>query len=168
MQNGKWIKAVSERKTKINNSKKQKEREEMFFDDLIELPERPRLLAPEVMAYVGDGIYELFIRNLVLERKLGKGQALHEGTVKYVNASAQAKLLAEIRDELTKDEESIVRRGRNCDVNIPNNANPSEYCHSTGFEALLGYLYLEENEERLLALLQIIKEILDQGELEFN
>lgn len=132
----------------------------MFFDDLIEFPERPKLLSPEVMAYVGDGVYELFIRNLVLERKLGKGQALHEQTVKYVNASAQAKLLEEIRPELSKEEESIVRRGRNCQKNIPSSADPSEYCYSTGFEALLGFLYLKQEEKRLSELCRIIKEVL--------
>ncbi|MFO7820197.1 MAG: ribonuclease III domain-containing protein, partial [Halanaerobacter sp.] len=137
-------------------------------DELIELPDRPKLLSPEVMAYIGDGVYELFIRNLVLAREVGKGQALHEGAVKYVNASAQAKLLEEIRDELSQEEESIVRRGRNCQKNIPSNADPSDYCYSTGFEALLGYLYLKEEKKRLSELLKIIKEILDQAEIELN
>lgn len=137
----------------------------MFFDDLIEFPDRPKLLSPEVMAYVGDGVYELFIRNLVLERKLGKGQALHDQTVKYVNASAQAKILEEIRPELSKEEESIVRRGRNCQKNIPSNADPSEYCYSTGFEALLGFLYLKKKEERLTELCKIIKKVLEEQDI---
>lgn len=137
----------------------------MFLDDIVDFPDRPKLMSPEVMAYVGDGVYELFIRNVVLERKLGKGQALHEQTVKYVNASAQAKLLEEIRDELTKEEESIVRRGRNCQKNIPSNADPSEYCYSTGFEALLGFLYLKKEKNRLSELMEIMKDILDQGQI---
>ena len=137
----------------------------MFFDDLIEFPDRPKLLSPEVMAYVGDGVYELFIRNLVLERKLGKGQALHDQTVKYVNASAQAKILEEIRPELSKEEESIVRRGRNCQKNIPSNADPSEYCYSTVFEALLGFLYLKKKEERLTELCKIIKKVLEEQDI---
>ena len=53
----------------------------MFFDDLIDFPDRPKLMSPEVMAYVGDGVYELFIRNVVLERKLGKGQADRKSVV---------------------------------------------------------------------------------------
>ena len=140
----------------------------MFFDQIIKFPERPKLMSPEVMAYVGDGIYELFIRNLALERKLGKGQALHDQTVKYVNASAQAKILEEIKSELSKEEKSIVRRGRNCKTNIPSNADPSEYCYSTGFEALLGYLYLKKEKDRLLNLCQIIKNILDNDKIDLS
>ncbi|MGM0502585.1 MAG: Mini-ribonuclease 3 [Bacillota bacterium] len=134
----------------------------MFFEGIIEFPDRPKLLSPEVMAYIGDGVYEMFIRSLVLERKLGKGHALHDQTVKYVNASAQFELLERIKDELTTEEQSIVRRGRNCKTNIPSNADPQEYCYSTGFEALLGFLYLKKEKERLSELCVLMKRVLEQ------
>jgi ribonuclease-3 family protein len=135
-----------------------------MFADIIDFPDRPRLLSPEIMAYIGDGLFEFFIRNLVLERKPGKAHQLHDQTVNYVNASAQFKLLEEIKADLTDEELTIVRRGRNCKTNIPSNADPKEYCYSTGFEALLGYLYLKEETDRLAELWSIMKKVLDQDD----
>ena len=128
-----------------------------MFKDLIEFPKRPKLLSPAIMAYIGDSLFELFIRNFLLEQKVCKPNQLHKQAINYVNATSQAKLLEEIREELTEKETTIVRRGRNVKTSIPQNANSKDYRYSTAFEALLGYLYLSKAEERLMELFDIIK-----------
>lgn len=115
-----------------------------MFNDILELPERPRLFSPETMAYIGDSIYEVFIRSYLIEQGLRKGNSLHQQAVKYVNAGAQAELLQQLESYLTEEEEAIVRRGRNSNSgSVPKNADVVDYRYSTAFEALLGYLYLE-------------------------
>jgi len=131
-----------------------------MFGELIEFPGRAELLAPDTMAYIGDSVFELFIRNLILERNMAKPNQLHQEVIQYVNATAQANLLEKLRDDLTKEELVIVRRGRNIKTNVPKNANPADYQYSTAFEALIGYLYLAGKEQRLLEVFNKIKEIL--------
>ena len=114
------------------------------------------LLSPLTWAYVGDAVYELYIRtNLVNKTKL-KPHKLHIESIKYVKAKAQANILKEIMDKLTDDEKEIVRRARNAENHhLPKNANVQDYMYSTAFEALIGYLYLTKQNDRL-------KEILDK------
>ncbi len=122
--------------------------------------EEINLLSPLTWAYVGDCVYELYIRtNLVNQTNL-KPHKLHIETIKHVKAQAQAKLLEEIQDKLTEEEKEIVRRGRNVQSHhLPKNANVQEYRYATAFEALIGYLYLSKNFKRL-------KEILDLSGLD--
>ncbi|WP_408955485.1 Mini-ribonuclease 3 [Natroniella sp. ANB-PHB2] len=127
---------------------------------VIDFPKRPNLLSPATMAYIGDSVFELFIRNLLLERNVAKPKKLHRQAIEYVNATAQADLLEELRKHLTEEELAIVRRGRNVNTNVPSNADPGDYQYSTAFEALLGYLYLKGEEERLVEVFKLIKEIL--------
>ena len=116
------------------------------------------LMPPLTWAYVGDCVYELYIRTkLVNETKL-KPHALHIEAIKHVKAKAQAETLKRIHDDLTEKEQEIVRRGRNAENHhLPKNANVQEYMYSTAFEALIGFLYLTKQNKRL-------KEILELGE----
>jgi ribonuclease-3 family protein len=115
-----------------------------------------RMLSPLVWAYVGDGVYELFIRTHLVNNSNAKPHKLHIDSIKYVKAEAQAKILEKIWNNLSEDEQDIVRRGRNTENHhLPKNANVADYSHSTGFEALLGFLYLTKNDERLEEILNL-------------
>lgn len=117
--------------------------------------EKVKLMPPLVWAYVGDAVYELYIRtNLVNNTKLNPHK-LHVEAIKYVKAQAQAKILETITENLTEEEKDIVRRGRNAqNHHLPKNANLDEYSHATAFEALIGYLYLTKQDERLGKILE--------------
>ena len=114
------------------------------------------LLSPLTWAYVGDAVYELYIRtNLVNNTKL-KPHKLHIESIKYVRAKAQADILKKIMNDLTEEEKGIVRRARNAENHhLPKNANVQDYMYATAFEALIGYLYLTKQNNRL-------KEIFDK------
>lgn len=113
------------------------------------------LLSPLTWAYVGDAIYELYIRtNLVNKTKL-KPHKLHIEAIKYVKAKAQADILKRLMDDLTEEEKDIVRRARNAENHhLPKNADPEDYMYSTAFEGLVGYLYLSKKDERLKEILE--------------
>lgn len=119
-------------------------------------------MSPLTWAYVGDAVYELFIRMNLVNTKKSKPHMLHIESIKYVKAEAQANILKNIYDNLTEDEKDIVRRGRNANNHhLPKNANVHEYMYSTAFEALIGYLYLTKKYER-------IKELVEKYILEKN
>ncbi len=113
------------------------------------------MMPPLTWAYVGDCVYELYIRTkLVNETKL-KPHALHIEAIKHVKAQAQAETLKNIYDDLNEKEKDIVRRGRNAENHhLPKNANVQDYMYSTAFEALIGYLYLTKQNDRLKEILQ--------------
>ena len=115
-----------------------------------------KLMPPLTWAYIGDCVYELYIRTkLVNETKL-KPHELHIKAIGYVKAKAQAEILKNIYDKLTEEVKDIVRRGRNAENHhLPKNANVQEYMYSTAFEALIGYLYLTKQNERLKEILEI-------------
>lgn len=106
-------------------------------------------LSPLGLAYIGDGIYELMTRCRILEQGNRPVQSLHRRTVSLVCASAQSKALLLIEGELSEEELSIYKRGRNADSHPPRNADPAEYRRATGLEALFGYLYLTGQQRRL-------------------
>lgn len=114
-----------------------------------------KLMPPLVWAYIGDSVYELYIRTkLVNETKLNPHK-LHIEAIKYVKAKAQADTLTKIYDELTDEEKDIVRRGRNAENHhLPKNAEVIDYMYSTAFEALIGYLYLSKQDKRLQEILE--------------
>lgn len=120
-----------------------------------ELEKRINELSPLTWAYVGDAVYELYIReNLVNKTKL-KPHKLHLESIKYVKASAQAEILHKIEEELTEREREIVRRTRNTkNHHLPKNAEVNEYMYSTAFEGLIGYLYLTKQDVRLKEILE--------------
>ena len=106
-------------------------------------------LSSLALAFVGDAVFNLFVRTMLV----GSGKKvkeLHIDATKYVKASAQAQILRKLEDKLTDKEKHIVRTARNAKVNtVPKNADIMDYHYSTGFEALLGYLYLTGQKERL-------------------
>ncbi len=108
------------------------------------------LMSPLVWAYVGDSVYELFIRTQLVETTNLKPHKLHIEAIKHVKAKAQAEKLEKLQDILTDKEKEIVRRTRNTENHhLPKNANPADYMRATAFEGLIGYLYLSNQKERL-------------------
>lgn len=114
------------------------------------------LMNPLIWAYIGDGVYELFIRNHLVQTTNLKPHNLHINAIKYVKAKAQREILEKLKNVLTEEELEIVRRTRNAENHhIPKNADPDDYMYATAFEGLIGYLYLCNENERL-------EELLDQ------
>ncbi len=117
--------------------------------------EEINLLSPLTWAYVGDCVYELYIRTNLINKTNLKPHKLHIETIKYVKAKSQAKLLERIHDKLTEEEKDIVRRGRNAESHhLPKNANVQEYKYATALEGLIGYLYLTKQLKRLKEILE--------------
>lgn len=114
----------------------------------------PMLLPPLTLAYVGDAVYELFVRQRLLELGHVRVNDLHRTAVRYVRARAQASALAELHPTLTEAEQDVVRRGRNAKGHAaPRGSDAAEYAASTGFETLIGFLYLGGQTERLAEVL---------------
>ena len=114
------------------------------------------MLSPLVWAYIGDGIYDTFIRVNLVNKSNAKPHKLHMESIKYVKAKAQAEILEKIKDKLSEKELEIVRRGRNVqNHHVAKNANVADYSMSTAFEALIGYLYLTKQDERLKEILNM-------------
>ena len=106
------------------------------------------------LAYLGDAVYEMVIRTICVKRTNMQTQKLHRKVTGYVSAKAQAKMMDALIGELTEEEESIYRRGRNSKpYTKAKNASMEEYLKATGFEALVGYLYLQKEYERMNALI---------------
>lgn len=125
------------------------------------------LASPLVWAYMGDAIYESYIRCYLVNTTNLKPHKLHVEATKFVKAQVQAQILLQILPELTEKEKDIVRRARNTkNHHLPKNANLAEYAYATAFEGLIGYLYLMKEEIRLEQILQrciIIKKQLTNG-----
>ncbi|MBR5560541.1 MAG: ribonuclease III [Clostridia bacterium] len=109
-----------------------------------------RELNPLQMAYVGDTVHDLYVRSMLLSRGMTVGK-MHKQAVRMVSAGAQARMLERIEAELTDAEADIARRGRNSQAKhaAPKHADPADYAHATGLEALWGYLYLSGQVHRL-------------------
>ena len=123
-----------------------------------------RTYSPLTLAYIGDGIYDLIFRTIVVERGNRAAANLHKKSVKFVNAATQAAMVEAIKEELSEEEQSVYRRGRNAkSYTTAKNASIGDYRKATGFEALLGYLYLQDRMDRVIAL---VKLALDRLELE--
>lgn len=117
--------------------------------------ENPLLLPPLTLAYLGDSLYEAFVRERLLDRGHVRVNDLHKVSMKYVRATAQAAILAALMPTLSEQEQDVVRRGRNAKGHAaPKSAEAAEYAASTGFEALLGYLHLAGQAERLRGVLE--------------
>ena len=116
-------------------------------------------LSPLVWAYIGDSVYEMYIRTNLVNISNAKPHKLHIESIKYVKAKAQANILDKIYEILDDEEKDIVRRARNAENHhIAKNSNVAEYTKSTSFEALIGYLYLMKRDERLK---QILNQCID-------
>lgn len=114
-----------------------------------------RAYSPLTLAYIGDAVYDLIIRTVVVERANRPANELHHITVGYVSAGAQAKIAEALMEELTEEEQSVYRRGRNSKPHtMAKNASAGDYLRATGFEAVLGYLYLSDRMDRVLELIK--------------
>lgn len=104
----------------------------------------------QTLAFIGDAVYNVYIRSYLASKSTAKTGALHTLSIKYVSAKGQAKIIDKIMDMLTEEEVSVYKRGRNTSVtSISKHADVIEYKKATGFECLIGYLYVTKNTERL-------------------
>lgn len=108
-----------------------------------------RQFSPVVLAYIGDAVFELAMRSMLVLSDRRKIRDVHLDTVARVKASSQARLVRGLFDELLPQEQELVRWGRNAKSPVPRHADTGDYRLSTGFETLLGYLYLNGNSERI-------------------
>lgn len=120
-------------------------------------------LSPLVLAFVGDSVFDLFIRSRLAMKKNESPHKMHIRATSYVKAEAQGKIALFLYDMLDDEEKKIFKRGRNSNpATVPKNADMIDYRHATAFETVLGYLYLTGNYERLNRLMNIAAEIIEQ------
>jgi len=117
----------------------------------------PKLLSPLTLAFVGDGVFELFVRERLVCQGNCPVKSLHKKSVEQVCCGAQAKVSKRLLPLLTEEELEVFKRGRNAHTNhVPKNAAVEDYHAATAFEALFGYLYLSGNIERLREIFKIV------------
>ncbi len=117
------------------------------------------MLSPLQLAYIGDAVYELLVRTYLLKKNLTVKE-LHKSTTKYVKAKSQANIVHMLEDILSEDEQAVVKKGRNAKSNtMPKNADMIDYKYATGFEALMGYLYLMGKDNRIAELFEILSNL---------
>lgn len=125
-----------------------------------------RTYSPLTLAYIGDGIYDLVIRTVVVEQANRPANELHRITTGYVKAGIQAQMIVALKDELTEDEAEVFKRGRNAKPHtMAKNASRADYHKATGFEAVMGYLYLTGQSERML---ELIKRGMELAEIDWQ
>jgi len=113
-------------------------------------------MSPLVWAYIGDSVYEQYVRNYLVTNTKYKPHKLHIEATKFVKAAAQAKILQQLEEVLTVEEKEIARRSRNTkNHHLPKNSNVHEYMYATAFEGLIGYLHLSKNINRLNEILEL-------------
>lgn len=113
-----------------------------------------RTYSPLTLAYIGDAIFELVVRTVLVDRKNAQPEKLHKAATKIVKAETQALMIEALKEDLTEEELVIFKRGRNAkSATKAKNATMSEYRRATGFEALMGYLYLKGEIERMIELI---------------
>lgn len=137
-----------------------------YIQDALQLNETDvRSYSPLVLAYIGDCVYDLIIKSMVISNGNKQVHKLHEETSQYVQASAQSKMMRAMQPCLTEEEHVVYRRGRNAkSVSPAKNQSITDYRRATGFEALLGFLYLRKEYERLMELVKIGLEHLKEEE----
>lgn len=112
--------------------------------------------SPLTLAYIGDCVFDLIIKSLIVNRGNKQVQKLHAETSALVQASAQSKMMRPLQELLTEEEHAVYKRGRNAkSVSPAKNQSITDYRRATGFEALIGYLYLEKQYERIMELVKI-------------
>ena len=128
-----------------------------YIKEVLEMKEvEPEGYSPLTLAYIGDSIYDLIIKTLVINEGNRQVQKLHQKTSSYVQASAQSKMMRTMQEHLTEEEHAIYKRGRNAkSVSPAKNQSITDYRRATGFEALLGYLYRKKEWKRMLELVKI-------------
>ncbi|MBV4431364.1 Mini-ribonuclease 3 [Clostridium tyrobutyricum] len=124
-----------------------------------------RNINPLVLAFIGDAVYEVFIRTYLVDKNRDMSvHKLHVKAIEFVKAHSQSELIKILYNELSEEEMYFFKRGRNAKSGtVPKNANVQEYRFATGFETLIGYLYLIEETDRLDAILNNIVSIKEKG-----
>ena len=116
----------------------------------------PNNYSPLNLAYIGDSVFDVIVKTVMVERGNTQVNKLHQATSKIVKAVSQAKMYDAIKESLTEEEANIMRRGRNAKpYTKAKNASYSEYCKATGIEALTGYLYLQGKTTRMIELVKL-------------
>ncbi len=125
-----------------------------------------RMMNPLKLAYIGDAVFELYIRTYLVNKVVLTPHEMSKLAIKYVKASSQATMVNGLKEDLTEEEWTMVKRGRNQKTpTVPKNALMSDYRYATGFETLMGYLYLMGKEERLIEIISMgIKYVEDKEE----
>ncbi len=122
-----------------------------------------RTYSPLTLAYIGDSIFDLVVKTVVVETANCSANILHKKTTKFVKAEAQSKIVDHILETLTEEEASVYRRGRNAkSFTTAKNASIEDYRKATGLEALVGYLYLNGNMDRILNIIKSGMDLLEQ------
>ncbi len=134
-----------------------------YMNELFQMEEVDiREYSPLTLAYIGDCIYDLVIKSLVINEGNKQVNKLHQETSKLVQASTQSLMMRTMQEHLTEEEHAVYKRGRNAkSVSPAKNQSITDYRRATGFEALLGYLYLKKDYKRLLELVKIGLDSLD-------
>ncbi|RHR29514.1 ribonuclease III [Clostridium sp. AF19-22AC] len=119
--------------------------------------------SPLVLAFIGDCVYDLVIKTMIINRGNKQVHKLHEETSRFVQASTQSLMMRSMQELLTEEEHAVYRRGRNAkSVSPAKNQSITDYRRATGFEALLGYLYMKKEYKRLLELVKAGLDSLDE------
>lgn len=123
-----------------------------------------RTYSPLTLAYIGDAVFEIIIRTLIVEKGQRAANTLHKHTTKIVCAQTQSKMIDAVYESLTEEEQDIYRRGKNTKIHSSaKNASLSDYRKATGFEALCGYLFLKDDTVRITS---IIRQALEATQIE--
>lgn len=123
-----------------------------------------RTYSPLTLAYIGDAVFEVVIRTLIVEKGQRAANALHKHATKVVCAQTQAKMIDAVYESLTQEEQDLYRRGKNTKIHSSaKNASLADYRKATGFEALCGYLFLKDDTVRIM---QIISQALEAAQVE--
>ena len=121
-----------------------------------------REVSPLVLAYIGDSVYELYARCHAATHGAGNNNRLHRETIGYVSAQGQSRAVKELMDELTPEEEEYFRRGKNSNPHaVSKNASHVDYLYATGFEALIGFLFMDNRDDRMEYIIYKRFEIID-------
>lgn len=128
-----------------------------YMKELFHLKDQDiRSYSPLTLAYIGDGVYELVVRTILVKNGNYPVNRIHKKASSLVKASAQSEIMGKIEDQLTEEEHAVYRRGRNAhSPTMAKHATMADYRRATGFEALMGYLYLREEYTRMLDLIRM-------------
>lgn len=114
------------------------------------------------LAYLGDAVYELWVRKHLMEQGVARVEDMHSMAIKYVCAKNQARLLRYLLEKLDETEKDVVKRGRNAKAHHPRNVDVITYKHATAFEALVGYWYLTDKKTRMTEVLNQVDQIMER------
>ena len=136
-----------------------------YLEEQFELPEQDiRSYSPLTLAYIGDAIYDLYIRTIIVKRGNTQPNKLHKKASALVKAETQADMVTALEQHFTPEETAVFKRGRNAkSYTTAKNATTGEYRRATGFEAVIGYLYLTKQYNRIIDLIKIGLEAINDG-----